>query len=195
MIKHPSGSKMSYVHSYADAFNVAFVDITAQKYNNMTDNEKTNVELFVSTWQQLSDRKTGPGDSFDDVINRLLENSENSQNEYVDEAVNADDKQQSVDKLEPVEEIVKELNPQSYGSPDQEKREIVSAALELLRDQGHAYRKVIQDEQGERLPASDVVSATYWQEYVRPAYQLAVELDYAVYKEASHPKKYVWVGE
>lgn len=40
------------------------------------DREKTNVEVYRETWQKLNELKQGPGDSFDDVINRLIEHYE-----------------------------------------------------------------------------------------------------------------------
>jgi len=38
-----------------------------------TDREKTNIEVYRETWQELNMLKERPGDSFDDVINRLIE--------------------------------------------------------------------------------------------------------------------------
>lgn len=37
------------------------------------DREKTNVEVFDDTWARLNALKRHPGDSFDDVINRLID--------------------------------------------------------------------------------------------------------------------------
>lgn len=38
------------------------------------EREKTNIEVFLDTWRRLNSLKRGPGDSFDDVINRLIDN-------------------------------------------------------------------------------------------------------------------------
>lgn len=45
----------------------------------MTDDdaEKTNVEVSRATWKRLNELKQAPGDSFDDVINRLINEHEN----------------------------------------------------------------------------------------------------------------------
>jgi predicted CopG family antitoxin len=43
-----------------------------------TDREKTNIEVYRETWQRLNHLKERPGDSFDDVINRLIDEYEKS---------------------------------------------------------------------------------------------------------------------
>lgn len=47
----------------------------------MTDDaaEKTNVEVSRATWKRLNGLKQAPGDSFDDVINRLIDEHEDRQ--------------------------------------------------------------------------------------------------------------------
>lgn len=160
----------------------------------MPQQQKTNIEVFVSTWRRLQERKTGPGDSFDCVINRSLDKLE----QFEDERDDADDttgEQHSGDELDPIEEAVEELDPQHYGESDQPKREAARAALEFLRDRGQAHRNVVQEEQGEHLPDPDVAAATYWQQYVRPAYKQAAELGYVEFREDKRPKGYVWIGE
>jgi len=37
------------------------------------DREKTNIEVYRDTWRKLNMLKEEPGDSFDDVITRLIE--------------------------------------------------------------------------------------------------------------------------
>jgi hypothetical protein len=160
----------------------------------MAQQQKTNIEVFVSTWRRLQERKTGPGDSFDTVINRSLDKLEEFEDES-DDAGDTNDEQHSDDELDPIEEIVEELDPQRYGKPDQAKREVARAALEFLRDRGHAHRNVVQEEQGENLPDPDVAPATYWQQYVRPVFQEAAELGYVEFREDERPKGYVWIGE
>lgn len=46
-----------------------------------TDEEKTNVEVYRETWRRLNMLKEHPGDSFDDVINRLIDAYENEESE------------------------------------------------------------------------------------------------------------------
>lgn len=43
------------------------------------DREKTNIEIYRDTWRRLNSLKEGPGDSFDDVINRLIEQAEDDE--------------------------------------------------------------------------------------------------------------------
>jgi predicted CopG family antitoxin len=38
-----------------------------------SDQEKTNIEVYRETWRRLNMLKEHPGDSFDDVINRLID--------------------------------------------------------------------------------------------------------------------------
>lgn len=45
------------------------------------DQEKTNIEVYRETWRKLNMLKQNPGDSFDDVINRLIEAYENNNKE------------------------------------------------------------------------------------------------------------------
>lgn len=40
---------------------------------------KTNIEVTKETWRELNQMKEGPGESFDTVINRLLNNMEAKQ--------------------------------------------------------------------------------------------------------------------
>jgi predicted CopG family antitoxin len=40
------------------------------------DREKTNIEVYQETWRRLNLLKESPGDSFDDVINRLIDEQE-----------------------------------------------------------------------------------------------------------------------
>jgi len=43
------------------------------------DDGKTNIEIHRETWQRLNHLKQQPGDSFDDVITRLLDQHENEE--------------------------------------------------------------------------------------------------------------------
>ncbi|WP_449329041.1 DUF7557 family protein [Salinigranum rubrum] len=42
-----------------------------------SDQEKTNIEVYRETWRRLNHLKERPGDSFDDVINRLIDSYQN----------------------------------------------------------------------------------------------------------------------
>lgn len=44
-------------------------------YRSMAESsgsETTTIEIRRETWQELNQLKTGPGDTFDDVVTRLL---------------------------------------------------------------------------------------------------------------------------
>lgn len=45
-----------------------------------SDNEKTNIEVHRETWRRLNHLKEEPGDSFDDVINRLIDYYDTEEN-------------------------------------------------------------------------------------------------------------------
>lgn len=38
--------------------------------------ETTTIQIKKNTWRQLNSRKTGPDETFDDVLQRLLEESQ-----------------------------------------------------------------------------------------------------------------------
>jgi predicted CopG family antitoxin len=46
-----------------------------------SDQEKTNIEVYRETWRRLNLLKEKPGDSFDDVINRLIDCYEDEERE------------------------------------------------------------------------------------------------------------------
>lgn len=39
--------------------------------------EVTSIQIRKSTWRRLNNRKQGPNDTFDDVVNRLLDDTSN----------------------------------------------------------------------------------------------------------------------
>jgi predicted CopG family antitoxin len=47
--------------------------------------DDTSIRIKVKTWQRLNDLKQGPGDSFDEVINRLLDEHHAGDEEALDE--------------------------------------------------------------------------------------------------------------
>lgn len=166
----------------------------------MSQREKTNIEVFVKTWRRLMERKSDPGDSFDAVINRVLDAVEAereaaaSEDEQQIEAAASEDDQQIVDDPDPVEEILDEWGPTYHGTPDETKRDAARQALELLQERGEAYRGLITAAQGEDLPDPDVVEDSFWQLYVRPAFKQGVELGYIEFDENTRPQKYRWTG-
>lgn len=42
-------------------------------YSTTGMSDTTTIEIRRDTWQELNRRKEGPGDTFDDVVTRLLE--------------------------------------------------------------------------------------------------------------------------
>ena len=46
-----------------------------------SDREKTNIEVYRETWRRLNLLKEEPGDTFDDVINRLIDAREDGDGE------------------------------------------------------------------------------------------------------------------
>jgi len=154
---------------------------------------KTNIEVFLDTWSRLKDRKERPGDSFDDVINRALDEIEDDADEEAENRTNEADAQEQVPE-DPIEEILDEWGPTWYGSPDETKQEVGRAALELLRDRGEANRGLIRSLKGSELPNADVTQDTYWQSYVRVAYVHGCKLGYIELEEDRRPQRYIWVG-
>lgn len=46
-----------------------------------SNEEKTNIEVYRKTWRRLNMLKEHPGDSFDDVINRLIDEVESDESD------------------------------------------------------------------------------------------------------------------
>jgi len=44
--------------------------------NHGVQEDDHSIKIKTSTWRALNARKTGPGDSFDDVITRLLDGAD-----------------------------------------------------------------------------------------------------------------------
>jgi len=42
----------------------------------MADDEITSIQISRETWKRLNSRKEGPNDTFDDVVERLLDETE-----------------------------------------------------------------------------------------------------------------------
>jgi len=42
----------------------------------MPDDEITSIQISRDTWKRLNSRKEGPDDTFDDVVERLLDKTE-----------------------------------------------------------------------------------------------------------------------
>lgn len=60
-----------------------YICVTAyREYMDKNDGtDDTSIRLKVSTWNRLKDRKSHPNQSFDDVINDLLDRAEESEGE------------------------------------------------------------------------------------------------------------------
>lgn len=43
----------------------------------MTDEKSTTMTVKISTWRRLLERKEAPGQPFDEVINKLLDEADN----------------------------------------------------------------------------------------------------------------------
>jgi hypothetical protein len=100
--------------------------------------EKTSIEVSLKTWQDLNQRKRRPGESFDDVIQRLLAGEPDTDAPTAEEAREEPDTR--ADALTP--ETVAARVADAVGLNDQRERSL-AAALRYLRDEGEAQTSEI----------------------------------------------------
>lgn len=107
--------------------------------------EKTNIEVTLRTWQDLNRRKRGPGESFDDVIQRLLNDEADTDSSTTDEPDTGADT--------PAETVTPETVAARVATAEglnEERERSLAAALRFLREQ----------EDGE-AKTKDIVAAAY----------------------------------
>lgn len=164
--------------------------------------ETTTIEVSKDNWQLLNRRKE-PGDSFNDVISRLLGDDEHPQptpNARADHADNQDESQLLEDLLEtdvvqdvPDLDDVVEQTARNWQSSIDERTQAARAALQWLQqDGGPASASDIQDA---LLPENSVANQnqqTWWKKTVRPVLKSAVDAGLIEYRKGHHD--YTWTG-
>lgn len=166
---------------------------------NMGDD--TTIRLSKETVDELFELKQR-GDSYEDVIQRLLEERSNQGGENEastpepernkSEATQAP--QNAADASADLDALLSGWRPGRTAEEREERLEAARAALEWLRDRDvpasgrdvkeALYEAHAPDEQGEE---------TFWKKTARPAFQLAEEAGAVKYREGHHD--YQWVGE
>lgn len=108
----------------------------------MDDQETTTIQIRKQTWKRLSAQKE-PGDSFDDVIRRLL-NEENNQ-----EQTHTRTRERVEPDPEPdiIESYRDQFGEEIYGSDDLLDRRVnqIFKMYDLLREQGEAEKDELLD--------------------------------------------------
>lgn len=100
--------------------------------------EKTSIEVSLETWQNLNQRKRRPGESFDDVIQRLLTDEPDSDTRTAEEP--RDEPDTRADTLTP-EDVAARVG-EAVGLKDERERSL-AAGLRYLRNEGEAQTSEI----------------------------------------------------
>ena len=143
--------------------------------------ETTTIEITKENWRRLNTRKQA-GDSFNDVINRLLSDVDVQGDELEGDQGDVDGD---------LDELVDKVGREWQGDTD-ERRKAALAALEWLRNDGGPAGA--SDFRGALLPSYAVDGqneTTWWRKTVRPTLQAAADRDLVRYRPGHHD--YRWV--
>lgn len=136
--------------------------------------DSTTIQIGINTWQVLNTRKQ-PGDSFDDVIQRLLEQVE----------TRGDDRGITTDNGMIIAEIIWEWEPGRGPEEREERRKVGYESLKWLRRRGEATRSDFFDALYKSHNPANVSEQSWWRRSVRPLLNLARERDIVEFQEGS----------
>lgn len=141
----------------------------------------TTIQITAETWRQLNAQKE-PGDTFDDVIRRLLSDGTAEEETPREEPREARQREQThahtrTETDGRIEQIVATVSESWDDAPEklEARREAARAALRLAEARGTLSRGEAVDE---LLPEFAVVGQsdeTWWRKNIRPALQAAGE--------------------
>ena len=134
--------------------------------------ETTTIEIKRETWIELNMRKE-PGDSFDEVVQRLLRAEDETEKE-IEETVDEPEPDVEADNVSGPPWIPEDV-PKRFS--DEELAETITAAVEYIRDQKKAtMREIVRDVMPENSLGYDVpqveegkrIRIAWWRKIVRP---------------------------
>lgn len=142
----------------------------------------TNIAVSETVWTELNGRKR-PGESFDDVLRRVLD-------------VEPDDGTEADDTADSVDLVGRVVAACDHGRTDAERKAnhaIVRTATEWLRAQDSAIQKgdAPLDEwaAADTYPGEKRSGGTIWDEVITPTWKAAAAVTKPTYRS------YRWVGE
>lgn len=147
----------------------------------MARGNTTTIQVGFDTWKELNKRKQ-PGESFDDVIQRILLTQE----------PNSSESGELGPKEERIAQVIENWTPGRNSDEQNERREIGFKSLIWLSEQGSAKRsEFIQFLYGES-GLEGVSEDGWWRRVVLPPLQLAKSRGLVDFEEGS--KKWIWIG-
>jgi predicted CopG family antitoxin len=150
--------------------------------------EKTSIEVSLETWQDLNQRKRRPGESFDDVIQRLLGDRPDSDRRIAEEP--RDEPDTRADALTP-EDVAAHVGD-AVGLTNQRERSL-AAALRYLRDEGEAQTSEIVAAAYAAVPT--YASEASWRSNLWNSVGTALRKTGAVELTNKSRGRWRWVGE
>lgn len=143
--------------------------------------ETTTIQVRSDTWEELNKRKK-PGESFDDVIRRILFSEESDSPESG----------QLGPRQETIAQVIEDWTPGRNTEEQNERREIGFKSLIWLSEQGSAQRReFIQNLYGES-ELDGVSEDSWWRRIVLPPLQLAKSRGLVDFSEGT--KEWIWIG-
>jgi len=155
----------------------------------MADDKPTTVQIQAETWQELNRRKK-PGDTFDDVIQRLLHGEDESSKSEERARVHEEDEDEEDDAVEVA------LRGWSHGRNREERainQAIAERSLRWLRERGRSARKM--DVPLDEWASEDELERSadgLWEKVVRDAWQHTMKRDFISQPKGRH---YEWSGK
>jgi hypothetical protein len=154
----------------------------------MTERETTSIELKIGTWRSLMRLKEEPGDSFDDVVQRLIRAYESGGRDTGDTIKEAEDVPGSAARhanqggtppssspTAPAQHAILESVVASWDRDGrhEDRRAAADAALSLLLSRGQLSKSEALDELLPEHAVEGQSPETWWRKNVRPVLQEA----------------------
>jgi len=141
--------------------------------------EKTTIQIDVTTWQELNGRKL-PNDSFDDVIQQLLQETKDTDSSHSHETTatiesqpNSDAPERGSKEIPLPDDVPDRINPDDA-------RAAIRAAIDYVEaNDGATMREIVTDVMPDHSLGYDVPDlsdggryrGSWWRKVVRPALQ------------------------
>jgi len=136
--------------------------------------ETTTIQINVDVWQRLNSRKQ-PGDSFNDVLDRLLDDSGHSEDSGHD----------------PIAATVSIPESKPNRIPEQDAREAVTAAVEFIQaNDGASMREIVLAVMPEHPLGYDVPELEQGERYRGSWYRKVVKPGLEEHPEIRAPKQH-----
>jgi hypothetical protein len=141
--------------------------------------ETTTIQINVDVWQRLNSRKQ-PGDSFNDVLNRLLDSDDSSHSE---DSTHTDH--------DPIAATVTIPESKPNRIPDEKAREAITAAVEFIQtNDGASMREIVVEVMPEHPLGYEVPELEQGERYRGSWYRKVVKPGLEEHPEIRAPKQH-----